>query len=145
MINYTYIFGKINEAKDSNYNINELQKIAWKINFSEIDDLIEEDNLFYENFSELLYYFDIEAINDKNLKEIIDDLVMFSGQNKLNRYDILYILNKKSIMSILEKYNEEKISLDIVKNQLKKYLKLSVYNDIKSLLLKYQINISTLK
>ena len=141
MINYNYIFKKINEAKTLNYNINELQNLAWQINFSENEVLIEDEDLFLKTFSELLYYFDIEIVDDENFKDVIDDLIKYSNQYLLDRYDILFILNKKNIINFLEKYTNGKISLNVLKKQLEKLLKLSEYCDIIKLLLKYKLDI----
>ncbi len=76
-----------------------------------------------DEFAPLMLYFDTIACEDSDdFREIIDDLVaIISNGNKIDNFDINFILNKREILKMDKKFKEGYISIDYVFLKLKKY------------------------
>lgn len=141
IINHNIFINKISESKKKGYDIVEIKRISWLVNFSDESILIEDEENFLNVFSDLLYYFDIVAQNDNLFKQIIDDLLEISQKKNLNYLDIKYILNKNEILKIIDKFKLKKISKSILIKQLKKYFNVAEFNEIQEYLNNQNIEI----
>ncbi len=141
IINYNIFINKIKESKDNNYELFELKRISWLLNFSDESVKIEDEKVFFNIFSDLLYYIDVNAQNDTIFKQVIDDIIKISLKRKLVKNDIVFILNKTKILEVICKFKENKISKNILVNQLKKYFNDNNYEEIQNFLFEQNIEL----
>jgi len=141
IVNYDNFVAIIIESKALDYDVFELKRISWLVNFLDESIIIENEDVFLKIFSDLLYYFDVEAKKDSLFKQIIDDLTEIIKLRNLTNLDIRFILSKNEINVIVEKFKKNKVSKDVLINQLKKYFKEENFIAIKDYLFEQKIEI----
>ena len=130
-INYTSFIKELNETKRNDYDCKILLFYTGEIMSGEENIKIEDEESFYNIFSNLIYYIETKACNieeRESFKIIVDDLVFISSIKKLDSIDVDYLLFKEDILKFIEKFRNEKITEEILKEQFYKIFKIKNYN-----------------
>ena len=130
-INYTSFIKELNETKRNDYDCKILLFYTGEIMSGEENIKIEDEESFYNIFSNLIYYIETKACNieeRESFKIIVDDLVFISSIKKLDIIDVDYLLFKEDILKFIEKFRNEKITEEILKEQFYKIFKIKNYN-----------------
>lgn len=131
IIDYNSFIEKMNETKINNYDCTILLFFTEEIMLGEEDTEIKDEENFYNTFSDLIYYIETKGcdLNEKdNFKSIIDDLIAISSEKKLDKIDVNYVLFKEKILKFIDKFKNEKITENILKEQLCKLFELMDYD-----------------
>lgn len=121
IINYSSFIEEINKTKHNNYICTILLFYTGDIMSCEEDTEIEDEENFYNIFSDLIYYIETKCCDpdeQNNFKKIIDDLVRISSERKLDKIDVNYILFKEKIKKIMDRYKNKKITEKIFEEQI---------------------------
>ena len=97
----------------------------------EEDMMIDDEENFYNIFSDLIYYIETKCCNldeQSNFKLIIDDLILISNKRKLDKIDVNYILFKDSISKSINKFRCKKITENVLKEQVFKFFEIGDCN-----------------
>lgn len=118
VINYKKFVNEIILSQKFQYDCETLSSLSSLMIYDEIE--IQDEDDFYDIFSELVFYFSSVACDDeKKFKEVIDEIVILSNQGKLSKADILFALNKSKIVELVTKY---RVNVITIKN-MNRYLK----------------------
>lgn len=144
-IDYNSFIEKIIETKSNNYNCTILLFYTGEIMSGEGDIIIEEEDNFYNIFSDLIYYIETKCCNTDerdNFKVIINSLIDISSERKLDKIDINYILFKEKILQLIDKFKNKKITEKVLEEQFYKLFEIKDYNFLLNQLdLRYNIKI----
>lgn len=131
-INYNSFIEKINETKLNNYDCTILLFYTGEIIYHENIEIEDEEN-FYNFFSDLIYYIETKCCNKEeydNFKSIINDLVATATNRKIDRIDVNFVLFKVKVLQLIEKFQEKKITAQILREQIYKIFDMENYQYI---------------